>query len=101
MALKGVSLWGCAKSPNLHVGAFDLEPRPCGFALTLSGKLDFFSRKIRKLECCSLGVLAHRAVTPVEDERPDIAGMEPSATTNLTQEDNPQGFHKDLSLLPS
>lgn len=101
MALKGVPLWGCAKLTNLHVGVPDLGPRPCGFALNLSRKLDFSPGKTKKWECCSVMVLAQRAITPVEDERPNPSGLGPPGATDTTQEDQSKGFHKDLSLLPS
>ncbi|KAK4744226.1 hypothetical protein SAY87_010538 [Trapa incisa] len=100
MAMKVVALWGCAKSTNLHVGVTDLGSRPCGFVPILSRKLDFSSEKSKKWECCFTGVLAQRAITPTLDERPYTFGLKPSEATDLTQEDQPKGFHKDLSLLP-
>ncbi|XP_031392032.1 arogenate dehydratase/prephenate dehydratase 1, chloroplastic [Punica granatum] len=100
MSLKGVPLWGGAKSPSLHVVVPDLGPKPCGLALNLSGMLDFPSGKSKKWECCSVGALAQRAITPVEDDRPDTSGLEPAGAADPTQDDQSKGFHKDLSLLP-
>ncbi|OWM76443.1 hypothetical protein CDL15_Pgr024651 [Punica granatum] len=79
----------------------NLGPRPCGFTLNLSGKLDFPSGKSKKWECYSAGALAQKAITPVEDDRTHTSRLEPSEATNPTQDDQSKGFNKDLSLLPS
>ncbi|KAM4101804.1 hypothetical protein ACB094_05G173100 [Castanea mollissima] len=54
----------------------------------------------RKWECCCLAVLAQRAITPVEDEKPDVSSVGPSWGIERTQGNESRGFHKDLNLLP-
>lgn len=97
MALKAAPIWGCAKIPCSHLGVSDLGSRRSGFALNLRHDLERF----RKLECCCLGALAHRAITPVEDEKPCVPGADSSGAIERTQRNESMGFHKDLNLLPS
>ncbi|XP_065636586.1 arogenate dehydratase/prephenate dehydratase 1, chloroplastic isoform X3 [Quercus suber] len=54
----------------------------------------------RKWECCCLAILAQRAITSVEDEKPNVSGVEPSWGIERTQGNESRGFHKDLNLLP-
>ncbi|KAI4298704.1 hypothetical protein L6164_032230 [Bauhinia variegata] len=95
MALKGVFISGCAKAPQL------------GFANGLSGNYGLIKNlrydldKCCKWECCSFGVLAQKAITPVEDEKPTVREVEASAANDGVHENDPKGFHKDLNLLPS
>jgi hypothetical protein len=48
-----------------------------------------------------LSVLAQRAITPVEDEKPLIPQVETSEAIDQVQNTQSRGFHKDLNLLPS
>jgi arogenate/prephenate dehydratase len=91
MALKGAAIWVCARTSCSDLGASDLGSRNSGSAVSLRFDLE----KFRKWECCSLGALAQRAITPVEDEKPHVPGVE------STQGNESRGFHKDLNLLPS
>lgn len=99
MASKGaLPIWVCAKTAQLHVGCSDLGTRTYGFALNLSFKGDL--ERPRKWECLSVGVLAQRAITPVEDEKPQTSGLESSGAIERTQQEEAKVFHKDLNLLP-
>ncbi|XP_048132161.1 arogenate dehydratase/prephenate dehydratase 1, chloroplastic [Rhodamnia argentea] len=99
MASKGaLPIWVCAKTAQLQVGCSDLGARTCGFALNLSVNGD--SERPRKWECLSVGVLAQRAITPVEDEKPQTSGLESSGAIERTQQEEAKVFHKDLNLLP-
>lgn len=94
MALKAKPIWGCAETPHFHVGVPDLGKR-CRFGLDL--------RSLNKWECRCVSALAqnHRAITPVEDEKPYTRDVESSEATEGSQNSESTGFHKDLSLLPS
>ncbi|KAK1557643.1 hypothetical protein Q3G72_028641 [Acer saccharum] len=90
---KANSIWGCSKAPHFHVGVPDLGSRLCGL------------RFVNKWECCcALVVLAqaHRAITPVEDEKPNTPpDLDSSGAIKRSQNNTESsGFHKDLSLLP-
>lgn len=102
MALKGaLPIWVCAKTAagqQVHVGCLDSGARTCGFGLNLSAEVG--SGRPRKWECLSAGVLAQRAITPVEDEKPQTSGLESSGAIERTRQEEAKGFHKDLSLLP-
>ncbi|GAY35205.1 hypothetical protein CUMW_014940 [Citrus unshiu] len=94
MALKANPIWGCAKTPHFHKGLPDLVPNRCGFGLDL--------RVLNKWECTCVGVLAqtHRAITPVEDDRPYTPDVQSSEANERSQDSQSSGFHKDLNLLP-
>ncbi|XP_015883740.3 arogenate dehydratase/prephenate dehydratase 1, chloroplastic isoform X2 [Ziziphus jujuba] len=96
MALKSSPFWVCVKTPSSHLGVSDLGSRRSVFALDLTHDL----QRYRKLECCCLGALAQRAITPVEDEKPCVPGSDSSAPIERTQGYESGRFHKDLSLLP-
>ncbi|XP_062162547.1 arogenate dehydratase/prephenate dehydratase 1, chloroplastic isoform X2 [Alnus glutinosa] len=96
MALKGAAIWVCARTSCSDLGASDLGSRNSGSAVSLRFDLE----KFRKWECCSLGALAQRAITPVEDEKPHMPGVESSGAVESTQGNESRGFHKDLNLLP-
>ncbi|XP_059438261.1 arogenate dehydratase/prephenate dehydratase 1, chloroplastic isoform X2 [Corylus avellana] len=96
MALKGAAIWVCARTSCSDLGASDLGSRNSGSAFSLRYDLE----KFRKWECCSLAVLAQRAITPVEDEKPHVSGVESSGAIEPTQGNESRGFHKDLNLLP-
>ncbi|KAG6695296.1 hypothetical protein I3843_09G090800 [Carya illinoinensis] len=97
MALKCASLWVCARNPCSNLGASDCGSRNSGAAL-ISFKLDL--EKFRKWECCRFGALTQQAITPVEDEKPHVPGVESSGAIERTRGNEPRGFHKDLNLLP-
>ncbi|KAF5729065.1 arogenate dehydratase/prephenate dehydratase 1 chloroplastic-like [Tripterygium wilfordii] len=87
MALRaGLPTWVCGMSA--HYPDFDF--RWCGFGFNLRWKPK------AKWECCCLDVLAQRAITPIEDEKP--------VTSPEVQQESPKTihrqFHKDLNLLP-
>lgn len=94
MAIKAVSIWGCSKAPQLSVGVANSHS-------TLIGNLGYDVDKCRKWECCCLGVLAKRATTAVEDERPSVLPFVDSpGPADGVQQDEPKGFHMDINLLP-
>ncbi|KAJ1405577.1 Prephenate dehydratase [Sesbania bispinosa] len=91
MALKGASTWGCSKPhPQLGVASYHSG---------LIGNLRYDLNKCRKWECCCLGVLAQRATTAVEDEKPIVPLVESSGAADGTIQNDSIGFHKDLNLL--
>lgn len=93
MAVKGAPTWGYAKTPCSHPGISDLGSTRSGLAFNLS---------FRKWECCCLGVAsAQRAITPVEDEKPNLTGAESSRAIQRIEDNESRGFHKDMNLLPS
>ncbi|KAL5775338.1 hypothetical protein ACOSP7_012895 [Xanthoceras sorbifolium] len=93
MALEAKSVWGCAKAAHFHVGVPDSGSWRCGFAPGL--------RFVSKWECCCVPVLAqtHKAITPVEDEKPYTPGLDSSGVIERSHNTESTGFHKDLSLL--
>ncbi|XP_027338212.1 arogenate dehydratase/prephenate dehydratase 1, chloroplastic-like [Abrus precatorius] len=93
MALK---LNGCSKPPQL--GFATLERANSRIRVDLTCDLE----KCRKWECSCLSALAHRALTPVEDGKPDVNGIESSGDAALVrvQLNELKGFHKDVNLLP-
>lgn len=95
MVLKGASIWGCALPPYHQLALTDLGSRRCVFALNLNYDLE----KIRKRECCC-SVLAQRATTPVEDEKPSAPGIDIYRSIDRTRDTDSMGFHKDLNCLP-
>ncbi|XP_028755241.1 arogenate dehydratase/prephenate dehydratase 1, chloroplastic-like [Neltuma alba] len=94
MALKGVSIWSCSQAPQL--GVANPHSGNSGQIVNLRG--DF--GKCRKWECCCLAVLAQRATTPVEDEKPTMPVVKISGPSDGAHENDSKGFHKDLNLLP-
>ncbi|XP_030932638.1 arogenate dehydratase/prephenate dehydratase 1, chloroplastic-like isoform X3 [Quercus lobata] len=96
MALKASPIWVCPRTPCSDLGSSDLWSRNSGSAFNLRFDLE----KSRKWECCCLAVLAQRAITSVEDEKPNVSGVEPSWGIERTQGNESRGFHKDLNLLP-
>lgn len=97
MALKASPIWVCPRTPCSDLESSDLWSRNSGSTFNLRFDLE----KSRKWECCCLAVLAQRAITPVEDEKPDVSGVGPSWGIERTQGNESRGFHKDLNLLPS
>ena len=95
MALKGLSIWGSAKVHQLCFAKF----QTCNSRVSMNLRYDL--EKCDKRECCCLGVIAQRATTPVEDEKPVVPGVESSGVCNQDQENESKGFHKDVNLLPS
>ncbi|KAL6197638.1 hypothetical protein ACLB2K_033244 [Fragaria x ananassa] len=93
MAVKGgVPIWGEATTLFSNQGVSDLRSNRSGLCLNLS---------LRKWECCCLGVsLAQRAITPVEDEKPILPGMESAGAIQRVEDTDARGFHKDMNLLP-
>lgn len=93
MALRCVYIGGCSKTPQL--GAANLQPGNSGLIMNLRYDL---AEKCRKWECCCLGVLARKAVTPIEDQKkPTVTGAESSGSITEVQENESKGF---LNLLP-
>ncbi|KAK3188389.1 hypothetical protein Dsin_027950 [Dipteronia sinensis] len=80
------------KSRIFIVGVPDLGSRLCGL------------RFVNRWECCCAPVVlaqAHRAITPVEDEKPITPDLDSSGAIKRSQNNiESSGFHKDLSLLP-
>ncbi|PON35014.1 Bifunctional P-protein, chorismate mutase/prephenate dehydratase [Parasponia andersonii] len=96
MALKGAPILVCAKTHCSHLGVSDLRSNRSGFASNL--RYDF--ERFRKWECCCLGALSQRAITPVEDEKPSVSVTDISGKTEGTRDHESREFYKDLNLLP-
>ncbi|XP_020221612.1 arogenate dehydratase/prephenate dehydratase 1, chloroplastic isoform X2 [Cajanus cajan] len=100
MALNDCSILGCAKDLQLGFSTF----QPANSRLGANSKRDF--EKCCKWECCCLRVLGPRALTPVEDEKPDSVTEFQSSGGNrghgvwlqITELDEFL-FHKDVDLL--
>lgn len=92
MALKTLSMVGCSNAPQL--GGARFQSGNSGMVLNLRYDLE----KCRKWECCCLGVLAQKATTPVEDEKPNVSANEASRSIDGVRENESKGF---LNLLPS
>ncbi|XP_038882182.1 arogenate dehydratase/prephenate dehydratase 1, chloroplastic-like [Benincasa hispida] len=84
---------GCARASSLFAAVSD--SRSGSAANSLSFRNDF--SKLRKWECPRLVVLASRAITSVEDEKPAVGSSQ--TIINRTLED-PKVSRKDLSILP-
>ena len=95
MALKAVPIWVCANHFSSQLGVTDF-----GFNRSELKNLRFDLGKFRKWVWC--GVLAQRAIKPVEDEKPVAPGIGTSTAGNeqTTQITEFVGFHKDLNSLP-
>jgi len=97
MALRAASpIWISPLRPHSKVGVSDLGLRRCA-DLRCYWDLE----RLPKWECCCLSVLAQRAITPVEDEKPSAPQVDTSGATDQVQDTQSRGFHKDLNLLPS
>lgn len=97
MALKSAPIWICAKTPCYYLGVSDFGYSRSGFALNFRCDIE----KFRKWECNSLSVLAQKAITPVEGEKPCVPGVDSSGAIEQTQDNESRLFHKDTYLLPS
>ncbi|XP_061345564.1 arogenate dehydratase/prephenate dehydratase 1, chloroplastic [Gastrolobium bilobum] len=95
MALKGVSIWGCSQAPPPQLGVVNSH-----HSTLQIGNLRYDLEKCRKWECCCLGILAERAITPVEDEKPSVPFVESSGDADGVHQNDSDGFHKDINLLP-
>ena len=95
MALKGVSIRGCATPPQLSVANFQSS----NSRVPVNLRYDF--DKCRKWESCCLSVLAQRAVILVDDEKPSAPGVESCGVSDHFQGSESKGFHKNVNLLPS
>ncbi|KAK7836780.1 arogenate dehydratase/prephenate dehydratase 1 [Quercus suber] len=69
MALKASPIWVCPSTPCFDLGSSDLWSRKSGSAFNLRFDLEM----PRKWECCCLAILAQRAITSVEDEKPNVS----------------------------
>lgn len=94
MALKAGPFQGCARTSSLLVAISD-SGSGCA-RNSLNWRNDFV--RLRKWESCRMEVLAQRAITPVEGEKP---GVDSSQTINRTPDKEPRDSRKDLSILPS
>ncbi|XP_059662355.1 arogenate dehydratase/prephenate dehydratase 1, chloroplastic [Cornus florida] len=95
MALKAVPIWVSSNNSHVQLGFSELGTKRYGSGLNLRFDLD----RYRKWECCGL-LLAQRAISPVEDEKPLTPGLESPGETDQTQITESRGFHKDLNSLP-
>ncbi|RZB89967.1 Arogenate dehydratase/prephenate dehydratase 1, chloroplastic, partial [Glycine soja] len=97
MALKDCSIWGCAnKAPQLGFATF--QPSSSRPSVNLKHGLEKFC----KWECCCLRVLSPRALTPIEDEKHVVAGVDESSLNDDVVEvqlSELEGPHKDVNLL--
>uniref|UniRef100_A0A5B6YWY5 Uncharacterized protein n=1 Tax=Davidia involucrata TaxID=16924 RepID=A0A5B6YWY5_DAVIN len=94
MALNAVPIWVCVNHSHTQLHVSDSGSNRSGSGWNLRFDLDRF----RKWECCAL--LAQRATTPVEDEKPFTPGFESPGGTDQTEINKSRGFHKDLNSLP-
>ncbi|KAF9672077.1 hypothetical protein SADUNF_Sadunf11G0003300 [Salix dunnii] len=88
-------IWVSPLRPHSKVGISDLGLRRC---VDLRCYWDL--ERLPKWECCCLSVLAQRAITPVEDEKPSAPQVDTSGAIDQVQDTQSRGFHKDLNLLP-
>ncbi|CAK7351277.1 unnamed protein product [Dovyalis caffra] len=96
MALRAASpIWASPLRPHSDVGVLYLGLRRC-----VDLRCNWDLEKVPKWECCYLSVLAKRAITPVEDEKPLTPQVETSGAIDQVQDTQSRGFHKDLNLLP-
>ncbi|TKY54003.1 Arogenate dehydratase/prephenate dehydratase 1 [Spatholobus suberectus] len=97
MALKAVSIWSCSKAPPPQLGVAVANAHS-----TLIGNPRYDFDKCRKWECCCLSVLAQRATTAVEDERPSVLPplVDSSGVPDGLHQNELKGFHKDINMLP-
>jgi len=89
-------IWVSPLRPHSNVGVSDLGLRRC-----VDMRCNWDLERLPRWECCCLSVLAQRAITPVEDEKPLIPQVETSEAIDQVQNTQSRGFHKDLNLLPS
>ncbi|CAJ1962490.1 unnamed protein product, partial [Sphenostylis stenocarpa] len=96
MALKDCCIWGCVKAPQLGFATFQAA------SSRLSVTLEQGPQKCCKWECCCLRVSAPKALTPIEDEKPVVTGVESSGDADRikVQPSVLEGFHRDVNLLP-
>ena len=93
---KAVPIWVSANHRQLG-SSYSLH-KPSGSCLNSNFNVNLgFGRNFHKWDC--LGLLAQRAITPLEDEKPLIDS--PPVKTEDTQITESRGFHKDLNSLPS
>ncbi|KAJ6333824.1 hypothetical protein OIU76_025935 [Salix suchowensis] len=96
MTLRASSpIWVSPLRPHSKAGVSDLGLRRC---VDLRCYWDL--ERLPKWECCCLSVLAQRAITPVEDEKPSAPQVDTSGAIDQVQDTQSRGFHKDLNLLP-
>uniref|UniRef100_A0A6N2L1A4 arogenate dehydratase n=1 Tax=Salix viminalis TaxID=40686 RepID=A0A6N2L1A4_SALVM len=96
MALRDAShIWANPLRPHYNVGVSDLGLRRC-----VDMRCNWDRERLPKWECCCVSLLAQRAITPVEDEKPLTPQMETSEAIDQVQNTQSKGFHKDLNLLP-
>ncbi|WCJ20178.1 arogenate dehydratase 1 [Euphorbia peplus] len=88
------SIWVSPVRLHSNVGGSDFRNLRCGFGLDKRWNWGF--DRLSKLECCCLSVLAHRAITPVADEKP----LESSQAIEKVQDGPSSVFHRDMNLLP-
>ncbi|KAF9683378.1 hypothetical protein SADUNF_Sadunf04G0007200 [Salix dunnii] len=81
--------------PHYNVGVSDLGLRRC-----VGLRCNWDRERLPKWECCCVSLLAQRAITPVEDEKPLTPQVETSEAIDQVQKTQSKGFHKDLNLLP-
>lgn len=83
------------------------KPSPPQLALpishsTLIGNLRYDLDKCHKWECCGMAALAQRAITTLEDDKPNVTPLvHSSGASDRVRQNDSKGFHKDLNLLPS
>ncbi|XP_061977480.1 arogenate dehydratase/prephenate dehydratase 1, chloroplastic-like isoform X2 [Populus nigra] len=88
-------IWVSPLRPHSNVGVSDLGLRRC-----VDLRCNWDLERLPRWECYCLSVLAQRAITPVEDEKPLIPRVETSEAIDQVQNTQSRGFHKDLNLLP-
>ncbi|KAK7359785.1 hypothetical protein VNO77_01750 [Canavalia gladiata] len=92
-----MALNGCSNAPQLGFATLKLaNPH------TLSVDLRYGVGKCCKWKCCCMSILAPRALTPVEDEKPDLTETESCGNGNRlpVQLNELKGLQKDINLLP-
>ncbi|KDP20738.1 hypothetical protein JCGZ_21209 [Jatropha curcas] len=95
MALRAAgSIWSSPIRPLSNVDGSDLRSQHCRFGYDWD-----FSKSPRR-ECCCLAVLAQRATTPVEDDKPFTPLVESSGAIDKVEDTESSVLHKDINLLP-
>ncbi|RYR31172.1 hypothetical protein Ahy_B01g055968 isoform B [Arachis hypogaea] len=97
MALKASASICPSSSSYPQLGSHDSN---CGLTGGLNLRYDLDKCCNWKCCCTSLGLVAQRALTPVEDEKPTVPLVDSSLAADASHYNDSKAFHKDVNLLP-
>ncbi|XP_072065684.1 arogenate dehydratase/prephenate dehydratase 1, chloroplastic isoform X2 [Arachis hypogaea] len=97
MALKASASICPSSSSYPQLGSHDSN---CGLIRGLNLRYDLDKCCNWKCCCTSLGLVAQRALTPVEDEKPTVPLVDSSLAADASHYNDSKAFHKDVNLLP-